>query len=184
MDRTDDAGVPGEMKTIGEIMVPLEQYPCVRDNTTLREAVDAIESAQIEVRQRKSLPRGLMVYDEIGVFVGYARRRDIMRGLEPAFLVSQPLDYRKKLFDVAVDPNLTELSWDHVVKGIREQGEKPIREVMRPIEAILEADDHVIKAVYEMVTLDVSPIPVLKDGQVIGIVRTVDVFHELGLLLR
>ena len=71
MDRTENAGVPGEMKTIGEIMVPLEQYPCVRDNTTLREAIDAIESAQIEVRQRKSLPRGLMVYDEIGVFVGF-----------------------------------------------------------------------------------------------------------------
>ena len=86
MDSTDAAGVPGEMKTIGEIMVPLEQYPCVRDDTTLREAVEVIESAQIEVRQRKSLPRGLLVYDEIGVFVGYARRRDIMRGLEPAFL--------------------------------------------------------------------------------------------------
>jgi CBS domain containing-hemolysin-like protein len=184
MDHTEAAGAIGEMKTVGEIMVPLEQYPCVRDNTTLREAVEAIESAQIEVRQRKSLPRGLFVYDEIGVFVGFARRRDIMRGLEPKSLVSRPLEYRKKLFDVAVDPNLTELSWDHFVKGIREQGERPIREVMRPIEAILAADDHVMKAVYEMVALDVSPIPVLKDGQVVGVVRTVDVFHELALLLR
>ena len=184
MEHTDAAEAMGEMKTVGEIMVPLEQYPCVRDNTTLREAVDVIESAQIELRQRKSLPRGLMVYDEIDVFVGYARRRDIMQGLEPKSLVSRPLEYRKKLFDVAVDPNLSELSWDHVVKGIREQGEKPIREVMRPIEALLEADDHVIKAMYEMVTLDVSPIPVLKDGQVVGVVRTVDVFHELALLLR
>ena len=70
------------------------------------------------------------------------------------------------------------------MKGIREQGEKPIREVMRPIEALLEADDHVIKAVYEMVSLDVSPIPVLRDGQVVGVARTVDVFHELALLLR
>ncbi len=184
MEHTDAAEEMGEMKTVGEIMVPLEQYPCVRDNTTLREAVEVIESAQIEVRQRKSLPRGLLVYDEIDVFVGYARRRDIMQGLEPKSLVSRPLEYRKKLFDVAVDPNLSELSWDHVVKGIREQGEKPIREVMRPIEALLEADDHVIKAVYEMVSLDVSPIPVLKDGQVVGVVRTVDVFHELALLLR
>lgn len=173
-----------EMKTVGEIMVPLEQYPCVRDNTTLREAVEVIENAQIEVGQRKSLPRVLLVYDEIGVFVGYARRRDIMRGLEPTSLVSRPLEYRKKLFDVAVDPNLSELSWDHVVSGIREQGEKPIREVMRPIEAIVNADDHIIKAIYEMVSLDVSPIPVLKDGKVVGVVRTVEVFHELALLLQ
>ena len=184
VNNSDTAGVMGEMKTVGEIMVPLDQYPCVRDNTPLREAVEVIESAQIEIRQRKSLPRGVLVYDEIGVFVGFARRRDIMTGLEPKFLVSRPLEYRKKLFDVAVDPNLSELSWDHLVKGIREQGERPIREVMRPIVAILEADDHVIKAVYEMVTLDVSPIPVLKNGQVVGVVRTVDVFHELALLLH
>ncbi len=174
----------GEMKTVGEIMVPLEQYPSVRDNTTLVEAIELIENAQIDIFGRKSLPRGLLVYDEIGVFVGYVRRRDIMRGLEPRSLVSEPLEYRKKLFDVAVDPNLSELRWDHVVKGIREQRIRPVSDVMRPIEAILDASDHVIKAVYEMVSLDVSPIPVLQDGRVVGVVRTVDVFQELARLLR
>lgn len=173
-----------EMKTIGEIMVPLEQYPSVRDNATLKEAIAVIESAQIEMGQRKSLPRGLLVFDEIGVFVGYVRRRDIMRGLEPRFLVSRPLDYRKKLFDVPIDPNLSEVSYDHLVKGIREQSNLPVSDVMRPIEAMLDADDHLMKAVYEMVSLDVSPIPVLKDGKVVGVVRTVDVFHELAELLH
>lgn len=174
----------GEMKTVGEVMVPLDQFPSVRDNTPLREAVEVIENAQIDQGGRKSLPRVIFVYDEIGVFVGYVRRRDIMRGLEPRSLVSQPLEYRKKLFDVAIDPNLSELSYDHVVKGIREQGNRPVSDVMQPIDAVIDADDHVIKAVYEMVSLDVSPIPVLKDGHVVGFVRTVDVFRELALMLQ
>ena len=173
-----------EMKTVGEIMVPLEQFPSVRDNTSLREAIEVIEQSQINHHGRKSLPRVLFVYDEIGVYVGYVRRRDIMRGLEPPSLVAQPLKYRKKLFDVEIDPNLSELSFDHVVKGIREQGNRPVSDVMRPIEATIEADDHVIKAVYEMVSLDVSPIPVLKDGHVVGFVRTVEVFRELASILR
>lgn len=174
----------GEMRTVGEVMVPLEQYPCVRDNTTLREAVEVIESTQLEVALRKSLPRVLLVYDEIGVYVGYVRRRDIMRGLEPRFLVSKPLEYRKKLFDVAVDPNLSELSYDHVIKGIREQAGRPVSDVMNPIRATINADDHVIKAIYEMVLLDLNLLPVLEDGQVVGVVRSVDVFHELAQLLR
>jgi predicted transcriptional regulator len=174
----------GEMKRVGEIMVPIGQYPSVRDNSTLREAVSVIENAQLQVDLRRSLPRALLVYDEIGVFVGYVRRRDIMRGLEPRSLVSRPLEYRKKLFDVDLDPNLSELSWDHVVTGIRQQGGRPVSDVMRPIEAILEADDHVIKAVYEMVSLDLTMIPVLEDGQAVGVVRSVDVFRELALLLR
>lgn len=172
------------MRPVGEIMVPLEEYPCVRDNTSLRDAVAVIEGAQLEVALRKSLPRVLLVYDEIGVFVGCVRRRDIMRGLEPRSLVSEPLEYRKKLFDVAIDPNLSELSYDHVIKGIREQGNRPVSDVMQPIAATIEADDHVIKAVYEMVSLDLNLIPVLTDGAVVGVVRSVDVFHELARLLR
>ncbi len=165
-------------------MIPIDQYPSVRDNTTLRDAIEVIEKAQLEVALRKSLPRALLVYDELGVYVGYVRRRDIMRGLEPQSLIAKPLEYRKKLFDVALDPNLSELSWDHVVRGIREQGNRPVSDIMRPIEALLNSDDHVIKAVYEMVSMDLTLIPVLQDGQAVGIVRSVDVFHELALLLR
>ena len=172
------------MKRVVEIMVPLELYPSVRDSATLQEAIEVIESAQLEVDLRKSLPRALLVFDSIHVLVGYVRRRDLMRGLEPKFLVSQPLEYRKKLFDVEIDPNLSELSHDHVVKGIREQAARPVSDVMRPIEATLNAEDHVIKAVYEMVSLDLALIPVLQKGRVVGVVRSVDVFHELAQLLK
>ena len=91
----------GEMRRVGDIMIPIDQYPRVRDNTSLRDAVEVLENAQLEVAVRKSLPRALLVYDEIGVYVGYVRRRDIMRGLEPQSLIAKPLEYRKKLFDVA-----------------------------------------------------------------------------------
>ena len=172
------------MRRVREIMIPLEQYPSVRDNATLEEAIAVIESAQLEVDLRKSLPRVLLVFDEINVMVGTVRRRDIMRGLEPKFLVSQPLEYRKKLFDVAVDPNLSELSYDRVVKGIREQARRPVSDVMRPIEATIDADDHIMKATYEMVSLDLALIPVLHDGRLEGVVRSVDVFHEFAKLLQ
>jgi predicted transcriptional regulator len=106
-----------------------------------------------------------------------------MLGLEPKFLASQPLEYRKKLFDVAIDPNLSELSYDRLRTGIRERAARPVSDVMRPIEAILNADDHVMKAVSEMVSLDLALIPVVRDGQLVGVVRSVDAFHELvGLL--
>lgn len=171
------------MKRVSEIMVPIEQFPAIRDNTSLREALRVIETVVLGVELRKALPRALLVYDEIDVFVGYLRRRDIMRGLEPPSLVAEPLDYRRKLFDVAVDPNLSEMSWDHVVSSMRSQGDRPVSDVMRPIAATIEADDHVIKAINEMVSMDLNLIPVLKDGMVVGVVRSVDAFHELARLM-
>ena len=170
-------------RRIGEIMIPIEQYPSVRDTATLREAIAAIEGVQLEVDLRKSLPRVLLVFDAIDVMVGYVRRRDIMRGLEPRSMVSQPLDYRKKPFDVEIDPNLSELSYDRALKGILEQAERPVTEVMRPNEVLIDAEDHLMKAVYEMVSNNLSHLPVIQDGHLVGVVRSVDVFHELAQLV-
>lgn len=173
-----------EMKRVGEIMVPLGRYPKVQVDTSLRDAIGVIKEAQLEVGAQKSLPRGILVFDEAQELVGYVRRRDLMRGLEPQFLLSEPLEYRKKLFDVAVDPNLSELSYDRMVKAVRQQADRPVSDVMRPIEATIEADDHIIKAVYEMISLNLTLLPVLQEGQVVGVLRTVDVFNELAEMLR
>ncbi|MEJ2678864.1 MAG: CBS domain-containing protein [Gemmatimonadota bacterium] len=170
-------------RRVRDVMIPVADYPSVRDRATLREAAAVMEASHLDVNGRRSLPRVLVVFDEINVMVGYVRRRDLMRGLEPSFLLGQPLDYRRKLFDVAVDPNLTELPYDRVVRGIREQADRPVSDVMRPIEAVLDADDHVMKAIYEMVTLDVSLLPVTEADRLVGVVRSVDVFHEVAKLL-
>jgi len=172
------------MRRVGEIMIPVAEYPSVRDNETLADAIRIIKSSQLEARQRKSLPRELIVFDEIHVMVGSLRRRDIMRGLEPHFLVSEPLDYRYKIFDVAVDPDLSSIPHDRLVKGIRENANRPVSDVMRPVQSILKAEDHVIKAVYEMVSSNLTLIPVVKDEQLVGVVRSVDAFHELTLVLE
>ena len=171
-------------RQLRDVMIPIERYPSVRDSASLREAVAVIEAAQLEVQLRRSLPRALLVFDGIGVLVGYVRRRDLMYGLAPSFLVSRPLDYPGKPFDVAVDSNLAELPFDRAVRGIREQAQRPVSDVMRPIEAVLQANDHIMKAVSEMVSLDLSLIPVLDGGRLVGVIRSVDAFHEMAALLE
>jgi predicted transcriptional regulator len=168
-----------ETARIGEIMIPLKDYPTVTPTTTLREAMEIIRQSQLVVEGRKSLPRVLLVLDDHGRLKGTVRRRDIMRGLEPRYLVTQPLNYRKKLFDVSIDPNLSELSGDKVVNGIREQAKRPISDVMRPIEIALDYEDHIIKGVYEMVGYGLTLLPVMKEGRLAGVIRTVELFNEL-----
>lgn len=181
-------GDSGTMKRVREMMIPLEDYPWVRIDDTLKYAVRVIEEASLEVGSRLSLPRVLLVFDRDDELVGMVRRRDIMRGLEPNFLVNQPLESRVKFFEMEVDPHLSELSKDldfeRVLKGLRDQGRRPVGEVLRPISTSLSPDDQIMKALYEMVSLNESLIPVVEDDQVVGVVRSVDVFHELALLLR
>ena len=82
-----------------------------------------------------------------------------------------------------VDPNLSELSYDKLLQGMRRQAERPISDVMRPIATTVDFEDHLVKVIYEMVDRGLSILPVLKEGRVVGVVRSVDAFREVAEIL-
>ncbi len=172
-----------KMTRAGDLMIPLEKYPHMPHWFTLRQAIVEMENSVLEIDGRKSLPRVVLVFDEKYQLVGLLRRRDILRGLEPEFLLEKPLDYRKKLFDVKVDPNLSEISFDKILEGVRKRADRPVSDVMIPVSGTADYNDHIIKVVYEMNANKFSLLPVLKDGRVVGVVRTVDVFREFVKLV-
>jgi len=163
-----------------DVIIPIDEYPHIPYWFTLRQAMVEMEGSELERNGRKSLPRVVLVFDEKYQLLGTIRRRDILRGLEPEFLSQKPLSYRRKLFDVKVDPNLSELSFDKILVGIRERAERPVSDIMIPIEATVDYEDHIFKVIYEMNLHNLSLLPVVKDNKVVGIVRTVDIFHEIA----
>jgi CBS-domain-containing membrane protein len=163
-----------------DVLIPIDQYPHIPYWFTLRQAMMLIETSELERDGRKSLPRVVLVFDEKYQLMGMVRRRDILRGLEPDFLSQKPISYRRKLFDVKVDPDLSEISFDKIIVGVRERAERPVSEVMIPIETTVDYEDHIVKVIYEMNQHDLSILPVLRDNKVVGVVRTVDVFHEIA----
>ncbi len=168
---------------VGEIMIPLDDYPHIYEWNTLRQAIEEMEKCGLDVRGRQSLPRMLLIFNKEEKLTGLLRRRDILRGIEPEFLVSKPLAYRKKLFDIEVDPNLSELSFDRLIKGMRERAERPVSDVMRPVNVTISHNEHIMKAIYEMVDGNMSLLPVLEDGRVVGVLRSVDIFQEVSRFL-
>jgi len=172
------------MKRAEEIMIPLDMYPHVPYWYSLREVIAVMERSAFEINGRQSLPRVVLVFDEQYRLLGLARRRDVLRGLEPKFLSDKSLPYRKKLFDVNIDPNLSEMSYDKMLGGIQQQAERAVSEVMIPTKMTVNHDDHILKVIYELVDTNVSLIPVLKDGRVVGVVRTVEVLDEMAKLLE
>jgi CBS domain-containing protein len=180
MDKPDNI----KDRRVKDIMVPLEEYPCVTDAHTLRQAIQEMGKAQILSKKHASLARAALVFDKsFRKLLGVLRRRDIMRGLEPRFLDSRPLEYTRKLFDIETDPNLSELSYDKIIQHVREQAERLVGEVMMPIKATIDSDDHIIKAMYEMVYQNTSLLPVLENENVVGVIRSVDLLNEIVLFL-
>ena len=172
-----------ETKRASDLMIPLSEYPHMPYWFTLRQAMATLRSSRIEVEGKVSLPRAFLVFNEAYELLGVVRRRDILRGLEPRFLERKRRTHPRKLFDVKADPDYFELADGKVTSQIRERAERPVGEVMQPIKITLQHDDHLMKIIYEMVENNLSMIPVLRDGSVVGVVRSVDVLDEVSKLV-
>ncbi len=168
---------------VGDVMVPLDRYPYIMHNDTLLEAMEKIENTVINSGKQRSLPRVLLVFSEEGHLLGIVRRRDILKGLEPKFLARKSLNTRKKLFDAEENPQYSKIDYKKILKGVMENAENPVSEVMLPVQAFIDYYDHIFKAVYAMNEFGYSQLPVLKEGKVVGVIRTVDIFAEISSVL-
>ncbi len=167
-----------------DIMIPLKDYPYINTNCTLLDAMEVFDRTHLQINGKTSLPRVLLVFNENDDLMGIVRRRDILRGLEPDFLSSKSMGYRKMLFDVRIDPNLTELNYDHLIEEIKTKTQRTVDEILKPVKGTVTHEDHLGKIVYEMVENNVALIPVLDGETVVGVVRSVDVFDRIYHLLN
>lgn len=170
-------------KTVQDIMVPIEEYPCIPETMTIGDAI-----VQMAVQIRKDIgdtfPRFALVFDEDFTDLrGMLRRRDIMRGLEPRFMQSGALDYQQKVIDVKVDPLLAELSFEKIVEDLRSRSKRLVRDYLTPIRGTIGHMDHITTAMCKMVDRDCSMLPVLRGRTVIGVVRSVDVMREVSAVI-
>jgi predicted transcriptional regulator len=173
-----------ETKTAEQMMVPIDEYPYIPETMTLAEAIRVLGRGQIvNADNRISSPRVLLVCNDQSEFVGIVRRRDILQGLQPGSLRSGPVKHQRTAFGLKVDSNLLELSHDKLAEGMRSRAQRPIKDVMRPIVATVNHDDHLVTAMNQQLVADTSVLPVVKQGKVIGVLRTIDVMFEIAVML-
>ncbi|GBE29391.1 MAG TPA: CBS domain-containing protein [Bacteroidetes bacterium] len=166
----------------GDIMVPLDMYPHIPYWFSIRQAIAEMESAEIETNGRKSIPRVVLVFDETYRLMGFIRRRDILHGLLPGYLLEDSDKEIRKTYDIHVDPHLSEI-FDTQGEDMRELSNKPISSVMQPIVHSVQCGDTLLKIVQEIVVQNVYMLPVMENGKIVGVIRSLDVLHAVAKLV-
>lgn len=165
-----------------DLMVPLESYPHVSEDSTLSHALTIMSASHIEMNGESSLPRILLVFDLEGTLFGMLRRRDILRGLSPRWFFGAETRHPEDFFDTDLDQNISEVLSDKVVSRFRERAQLPITEYIQGISGVVEHDCSLIRLVNIMVKSGYHMLPVLQDEQVIGVVRSVEVMWAVNQL--
>lgn len=158
-------------KKVKDLMIPLEDYPHIPYWFTLRQAIAIVREATIKFEGTFE-PRAVLVFDEKYQLMGILTLRDIIKGLEPRFLKETSL--------IKMDPSLTVLMGDLLGPNMKEASQRPVSEVMSPIQAVVDANAPIVKALYLMIKENVGMMPVIQDSKVAGMIRLSDLFGEIA----
>lgn len=156
-------------KKVKDIMKPVAEYTRVRADSTVKEAVLTLKkSLDPDGTNRQEGHRTILVTDESGSAVGLLTLNALMRSVEPQF--------------VKADQWALPIFWDGLfTERCREEAGKKIREVMIPVEDItMDVEDTIIKAVHILLKHDLGSLPVTKNGDLVGMVRIIEIFNEIG----
>ncbi|MFN3306050.1 MAG: HPP family protein [Candidatus Kapaibacteriota bacterium] len=170
-------------KTAEEIMIPLYKYPNIPKWFTIRQAIQLIQHFTINVGGKSTLPRSVLVTDERNQVVGMIRRRDILRSLEPRGFFGRHAHHPKMFPEIKPDLDLVEAAFDHLYTRSLKQAEEPIEKFMTPIEHTVNYNDHLMKIIYMIDLTGMSLLPVVKDDEVVGVIRTIEVLNEIARML-
>lgn len=173
------------MKTVKDIMVPLSDYPTVPKEATLRDAVEALEKAQLEIDPTRYKHRAVLVFDEDDTIVGKISQLDVLKALEPKYdQMKDPRtltrfgfskDFMKSLYDQF---NLLNKPLDDIGK---KAGKLKVKDVMyKPSDGeFVDENASLNEAIHQLVLGHHQSLLVTRGEDIVGILRQTDVFKEV-----
>ncbi len=161
-----ERGLPLREKSIAELMVSAEGFARIYLDQSTREVVEILREMSEPKRFDGMDPRRgtLLVFDSADRFVGMIRLRDIVWMMVPHFLYDSPYSsYFTGMF----------------LAQTKVMGKQSIEKLIRR-RAIVDIDAPLMEAVHAMAKDRVGVIPIVKKGQLVGILRDEDIFAEIA----
>jgi CBS domain containing-hemolysin-like protein len=174
-----------EAPTVKDLMVPLEEYVTVSEETTLYDAVMALEKAQESFDPKKHQHRAVLVFDTNNKIVGKLGQLDILRALEPKYAEMGDMGSLSRAgFSPQFLKSMVEKFslWDKPLVDICNKAARiKVKGIMyTPTEGeFVEESASFGEAIHQLVIGRHQSLIVTKGDETVGILRLVDVFKEV-----
>jgi CBS domain-containing protein len=175
-------------KQVKDLMLSLDEYATISADSTIRDALIALDEAQLGLDDDRHHHRAVLVLDEKGRVAGKLSHWAIMRRLEPKFLKTQDLVRISqagltKEFIESLEAQFSGFT-NTLALMCAEAAKTKARDAMVPVNESIDEEASIADAVHELVIHHVQSMVVTRDGEVVGILRLSDVFQEVAHLIR
>lgn len=178
-----------QTRKVKELMVPLEEYATVSEESSLYEAVLALEEAQDKFRKDRYTHRAILVYDKNRNIVGKLSQLDVIKGLESGYKNLDLSGVKHTGFSPEFIRSLIK-TYDLWSKPLEEVCRKApsikVKEIMyTPTEGEYVREDATLnEAIHQLVMGKHQSLLVTTGEKIVGILRLTDVFLEIGEVMK
>ena len=171
--------------TVKELMVPLKEYATVPKDATLRDAVLALEKAQMTLDPSRHKHRAILVLDESGKVVSKITMKNIIVALEPNYGkvegmgVLERSGYSPDLIRSILEDSVL---WAEPLQFVCERStELKVSEfIQAPSKGeYINENSTLDEAVHQLIVYPYHSLLVTSGDEVVGILRLSDVFTKI-----
>ena len=170
-----------EEKQVKAVMIPIEDYTTLTEESTVREAIEKLRASfSPSLSTNKIMETGhrsLLVIDKNGKMLGILTIIDLLKALMPAYLsAAKP--------SMADSIHYSPMFWSGMfTREVQSLASKKIKTLMSPAPLVIDANANLMEAVDMMVIKKKRRLAVMDTGKVVGVVREQDLFFEIESIL-
>jgi len=173
---------------VKEVMVSISDYPCVDEDSTLGEAVVAMDNAPQVVGRGLFPPRAVLVLDKRGSFLGKIGYLDLLQSLEPRYGELEAPIAPSNFTPEFIRSQLRKLDlWQKPLENMCQKAAKiRVRDIVPKLKdaEIIEEDATLDEAIHRMIIEKLQSLLVRKGGEFVGILRLVDVVERIRNMIK
>lgn len=176
--------------TVRELMVPLEAYATVSKEATLREAILALETAQMTIDPSRHKHRAILVLDDSGNVVSKITMKNILVALEPNYGKLEGTDvlersgYSPDLIRSMLEDNAL---WAKPLQFVHERAiQLKVADFIQAPSAgeYIEENASLGEAIHQLIAYPTLSLLVTSSDKVVGILRLSDVFTKICDIIK
>lgn len=172
---------PKQEKCARDIMIPLQDYPTLRSDISVKQGIELIKKSSEEVvatdRIMDAGRRSILVFDSDDELAGILTPQCLLSGSRPGYL-SAPKP------STADSIQYSAMFWTGLfTTQCKSLGAKSIRDIMLDPPPIVEDTANLMEVVETMHEFGKRRLAVKSAGKVVGVVREQEVFYELARII-
>jgi CBS domain-containing protein len=177
-----------DSRRVKDLMLSLNEYAVVSEDTTFREALLMLDRAQRELPPGRQPHRAVLVVNREGKIVGKAGQLAFLKALEPKYGALGDLGTLARAgvsheFVTSIMENLR--FWqDRISTNCQRASTTKIKDFMVPATECIDEDAPLTEAIHRIVVGQTLSLLVTRNAEIVGILRLSDLFGEIASYVR